>query len=122
MTTILLADDNAATRLLLRAQLEALGANILEAADGQAALELARAERPSIAVLDFSMPKLTGIEVCSRLKAEQPTRGIRAFVLTASQDQDVQGYAFLAGVDGFFTKGEGTWALCQTIAELIEAQ
>src|SRR5918912_3743665 len=116
MTTILLADDNASTRFLLRAQLEALGADILEAADGQAALELARAEHPRIAILDLNMPKLTGFEVCSHLKADETTRDIQAFILTASEEPDVQGYAFMAGADGFFAKGEGTWALCEKIA------
>ncbi len=116
---VLLADDNAAVRLLLRAQLERLSLEVLEAADGQAALDLARAERPRIAVLDLEMPNLNGFEVCTRLKAEAATRDIRVFILTGSLEDDVRAYAFAAGADYFFAKSDGTRALCQQIAELL---
>jgi len=101
MSTILLADDNRLTRLLLRAQLESLSTDILEAADGQAALDLARAEHPRVAVLDFEMPKLNGAEVCAQLKADPATADIRVVMLTAGGEDDVQGYAFAVGGSAF---------------------
>src|SRR5829696_4714368 len=104
MATILVADDSALIREVLRAQLEGLSADILEAADGQAALNLARAAHPRVAVLDCAMPKLTGLEVCAQLKANPATADIRVAILTASLDDDVQGYAFAAGADCFLLK------------------
>jgi CheY-like chemotaxis protein len=119
LVNVLLADDNAAIRLLLRAQLEALSLDVLEAADGQAALDLARAEHPRIAVLDLQMPKLNGFEVCTRLKADEATRDISVFILTGNDEDDVRAYAFAAGADYFFAKSDGTRAVCQQIVALL---
>jgi CheY-like chemotaxis protein len=104
MATILVADDSPLIREVLRAQLESLSTDILVAADGQAALDLARAAHPRVAVLDFEMPKLNGLEVCAQLKADPATADIRVAILTASPDDDVQGYAFMAGADCFLVK------------------
>jgi CheY-like chemotaxis protein len=119
MPTILVADDSAFTRLLLRAQLESLGADILEAADGQAAVDLARAAHPRVAVLDVEMPRLNGFEVCSQLKADPATADIRVVMLSARTEDDVQGYAFAAGADGYLTKPWDTQELPQRIAALL---
>src|SRR4051794_26623753 len=73
MSTILLADQSALVRQMLRAQLESLSTDIWEAADGQAALDLARAVHPRVAVLDLEMPKWNGLEVCAQIKADPAT-------------------------------------------------
>jgi CheY-like chemotaxis protein len=119
MSTILVADDNKLTRLLLRAQLESLSTDILEAADGQAALDVARAEHPRVAVLDFEMPKLNGAEVCAQLKADPATADIRVVLLTGCGEADVQGYAFAAGAECFLTKPWNTADLRAQIAALL---
>ena len=119
MPKILLADDSPSMRLLLRAQLECLSVDLLEAADGPAALELARSEHPRIAVLDFDLPKLNAFEVCTRLKADESTRDISVFILPESAEQEVQGYAFGAGADYFFAKAWGTRALAQMLADVL---
>jgi CheY-like chemotaxis protein len=119
MATILIADDSPLMRQVLRAQLESLSTDILEAADGQAALDLARAMHPRVAVLDFEMPQLNGLEVCAQLKADPATADIRVAILTASIDDDVQGYAFAAGADCFLVKPCTLQALCQQITALL---
>ncbi len=119
MGAILLADDSALTRALLRAHLAPLNVPILEAADGQTALALARAEHPRVAVLDLDMPGLNGFEVCARLKADEATRDMQVFILTSHADAEVQGHAFGAGADGYFTKPSGTRALCERIAAVL---
>ena len=119
MSTILVADDSTLMRQVLRAQLEGLSADILEAADGQAALDLARATHPRVAVLDCAMPKLTGLEVCAQLKADPATADIRVAILTASIDDDVQGNAFAAGADCFLLKPCTLQELRQQITALL---
>jgi CheY-like chemotaxis protein len=119
MSTILIADDNEITRLLLRAQLESLSTDILEAVDGQAALDLARAAHPHVAVLDLEMPKLTGFEVCAQLKADPTTADIRVAIMTAATADDVQGYAFSVGADCFLAKPWDLQALRQQIVALL---
>jgi CheY-like chemotaxis protein len=119
VSTILVADDSMMMRQLLKAQLESLVANILEAADGPAALDLARAFHPRVAVLDFALPRLNGVEVCAQLKADPATAAIRVAILTASIDDDVQGYAFAAGAECFLTKPWRMQALRQQIGALL---
>jgi CheY-like chemotaxis protein len=119
MPTILLADDSEVTRLLLKAQLESLGAQILEAADGQAAVDLARAAHPRVAVLDMEMPRLNGFEVCTQLKADPATADIRVVILTARTEDDVQGYALAAGADCYLTKPWDPQGLPQQIVALL---
>src|SRR3954447_3681196 len=119
MSTILIADDSLLMRAILRAQLEILSSDILEAADGQAALDLARAAHPRVAVLDFEMPKLNGLAVCAQLKADPATADIRVAILTASLDDDVQGYAFMAGAGCFLVKPCTLQSLHQEIEALL---
>ena len=119
MSTILVADDSMMMRQLLRAQLESLGAHILEAADGPAALALARTAHPRVAVLDFDLPRWNGVAVCAQLKADPATADIGVVILTASIDDDVQGYAFTAGAECFLTKPWAMQALRQQIGALL---
>ena len=119
MSTILVAGDSPLIREVLRAQLESLGIDILEAADGQAALDLARATHPRVAVLDLEMPQLNGFEVCAQLKADPATADIRVAILTASIDDDVQGNAFAAGADCFLLKPCTLQELRQQITAML---
>jgi len=76
MTTVLVVDDEAPIRLLCRVNLEAEGMTVLEAADGDKGLELARAERPDVVLLDVMMPGPSGWEVAEELLADETTSGI----------------------------------------------
>ena len=64
MAKVLIADDQPTIRQLVRLTLESGHFEILEAKDGEAALEVARAERPDLLFLDWTMPGLAGVEVC----------------------------------------------------------
>jgi DNA-binding response OmpR family regulator len=70
VTTVLIAEDNADLRELCRTRLEGAGYSVLEAANGYDALELARRERPEVALLDFVMPGLDGLRVAEVLRGE----------------------------------------------------
>ncbi len=119
MSTILLADESRTMPCLLRAELVSLGADILEAADGSTALELARAEHPRVAVLDQALPTLDGLKICTQLKADAATRDIPVFVLARGGAHDVRAYAFAAGADYCFAKAWGTRGLRQMIADVL---
>lgn len=104
MNTILIADDEDSLRLLIRTTLEGAEVSLLEASDGNAALDMARRELPDLIVLDWMMPGKTGIEVTKELRADPRTAGIAILMLTAmGQEQDrKQGLA--AGVQAFLVK------------------
>jgi two-component system phosphate regulon response regulator PhoB len=104
LKTILLADDEAHLRRLVRTTLEDLDYVILEAEDGAAALRLARERRPDLLILDWMMPGLSGLEVAEAARRDPRTAGRPIILLTArSQVRDLErGRA--AGVFAYLTK------------------
>ena len=119
MTVLLVADDDADIRDLVAFKLEQAGFEVIAVEDGQAALEQARARRPALAVLDVSMPALSGIDVCRMLRAEPATAGMLIIMLTARvQEQDVQG-GFNAGADDYVTKPFSPRELVSRIQALL---
>jgi len=80
---VLVADDEDPIRLLCKVSLELEGIDVVEAADGNEAVALARAERPDVAVLDVAMPGLDGWQVAERLRTDPATQRIPLVFLTA---------------------------------------
>src|SRR5262245_54180967 len=92
---ILIVDDNEANRDILEARLKTHGYELLQAADGEEALTAARAHLPDVILLDVMMPKVDGIEVCRRLKADATLPFMPIILVTAKADsKDV-----VAGLD-----------------------
>ena len=87
---VLAADDDEDILDLVKFRLERSGYTVLQARDGEEALELARERKPDLAVLDVMMPKLDGLELTRRLRAEEATSRMPIILLTArAQDADV---------------------------------
>ncbi|GAA0585590.1 hypothetical protein GCM10010172_83480 [Paractinoplanes ferrugineus] len=119
MTVVLVADDDADIRDLVAFKLEQAGFDVIAVEDGQAALEQARSRQPTLAVLDVSMPGLSGIDVCKMLRADPATAGILIIMLTARvQEQDVEG-GFSAGADDYVTKPFSPRELVSRIQALL---
>jgi diguanylate cyclase (GGDEF)-like protein len=102
---VLVADDEATARLVLRRSLKRFGFEAEVVLDGEQAWEsLCDVTGPSIAVLDWNMPKLSGIELCERLRRSQLTRYVYVILVTArSQAEDVVA-GLAAGADDFISK------------------
>jgi CheY-like chemotaxis protein len=83
MTTVLLADDQLELRSIHSAYLQNHGFRVLTAADGQAALDVARTHHPDIIVLDHTMPRRNGIDVARELQQRRETAAIPIIMLTA---------------------------------------
>ena len=119
VTVVLVADDDADIRDLVAFKLEQAGLEVVAVEDGQAALEQARARQPTLAVLDVSMPALSGIDVCRMLRADPATAGMSIIMLTARvQEQDVKG-GFSAGADDYVTKPFSPRELVSRIQALL---
>ena len=102
--TVLIVDDVAANRNLLRETLEPKGYETLLAANGTMALKAATAAQPSVILLDVNMPDMNGYEVCERLKADPTTAEIPVIFITANDDAQSLVRGFNAGGVDFVTK------------------
>jgi DNA-binding response OmpR family regulator len=101
---VLVADDEEDILALIAFSLERSGYTVILARDGEEALALARDERPDLAVLDVTMPKLDGFELTRRLRTDEATSRMPIILLTASaQDADVQ-RGFDVGADDYLRK------------------
>jgi DNA-binding NarL/FixJ family response regulator len=114
----LVADDHRIVRESLVALLEASGTCevVAQAADGFEAVELALRLRPQVAILDISMPRLNGIEVVRRLRAELPET--RTLVLTMHEEEEYVLHVVRAGASGYLLKDSATSELLQAVRDL----
>jgi CheY-like chemotaxis protein len=119
MATILVADDEPPIVELVRLTLEDTDLRVVEAYDGVAALERARAERPEVALLDVQMPGLGGLEVCRRLRAMPECAGIKIVMLTASGQEEDRARGLAAGADEYLTKPFSPLALLCLVRSLV---
>jgi len=100
-STILLVDDEEAVRRVLTFPLERDGYTVLQAGDGEEALELFARETVDLVILDLMLPKLDGLEVCKRLRA---TSAVPIIMLTARDDELDKVIGLELGADDYITK------------------
>jgi two-component system, OmpR family, alkaline phosphatase synthesis response regulator PhoP len=101
---ILIADDNAQGVELLEAYLSDTDCEIDTAADGEEAFGKIKQWQPDLVLLDIMMPKISGFEVCKRLRADPATQEIGVLMITALDQQSDIDRAVEAGTDDFLTK------------------
>ena len=101
---ILVVDDVAANRNLLCQTLEAAGYSISAAPSGEVALQVARADRPDLVLLDILLPGLDGFEVCRRLQADELTRRVPVVFITARDEASSVMEGFQVGGVDYVTK------------------
>lgn len=114
---ILIVEDEVHIRLLIEQSLEELEdeeVEILTAADGAEALEVIRAERPDLVLLDVMMPKMDGFEVCRRLREDPDNAATRVIFLTAKGQEYDRARGAQMGADGYITKPFNPDGLLQT--------
>jgi two-component system phosphate regulon response regulator PhoB len=102
--TILVVEDEADILELVAFNLEAAGFKVLKSKDGQQALNLARAQRPDLVVLDLLLPGLDGREVCRQLKRGKETDHIPVLILSALAEETDRVVGFEIGADDYLTK------------------
>lgn len=108
---VLVADDVPGFRLFHGTVLRRMGHEVVEAADGHQAWELMRTHRPALAILDWFMPGLDGLEVVRRMRQEPATRDCFVLLVTVRDDEPGLLDALAAGVDDYFPKALGPDAL-----------
>jgi len=119
---ILVVDDTPEIRLLVTTILQQAGHAALEAADGVAALEMARQELPSLVLLDVMMPGLSGHDVCRQLKASPATRDIPIIFLTAMAGTEDEKRGLELGAADFITKPINPPIVLARVATQLQAK
>ncbi len=116
---VLIADDNQQIRLLVGAALRSLDVEVIQAVEGEAALELTIAEKPDLVLLDVNMPKLDGFEVLRFLRKQPELVNVKVVMLTTSaQNTDLKHGADL-GCDDYVTKPFETKVLRELVERLL---
>jgi len=119
--SILIVDDVAAVRSLVRELLRSLNAHITEAADGAQALELALANKFDLIITDYEMPIMDGVSLCQALKNNKQTMGLPVIMLTNfDSSQDIT-RGFEAGAEAYISKSEARIQLLLTTKKTIKS-
>jgi DNA-binding NarL/FixJ family response regulator len=119
---VVLADDHALVRQGVRRFLEESDevTVVAEAEDGERALELVAEHNPDMAIVDIRMPKLSGVDLARRIRAEHPQ--VKVLVLTA-YDDDPYVFALLqAGVDGYVLKTSDSTQLIEAVRQIMRGE
>ena len=116
---VLVADDEPDIRDLVCLAVRRAGGTVVSAVDdGAAALAAARDGRPDLAVLDVSMPGLSGLEVCTALRADTAAGGTRVLLLSAGATEEDVARGLAAGADAYLAKPFGIADLVTRVREL----
>ena len=120
---VLVADDEDDIRALVGLAVRRAGCTVAtEVPDGTQALAAARTDPPDLAVLDVSMPGATGLEVCTALREDPATAGIRILLLSAGASPDDVARGLSAGADAYLAKPFQISALVQQVKALTARQ
>ena len=101
---VLVVDDEAAQRALLSYNLEAAGFRVALASDGEEALLVAAEEAPDVILLDWMLPRVSGIEVCRQLKARREGQEAAIIMVSARSDESDRVRGLETGADDYITK------------------
>ena len=104
MSLILVVEDDDDIRDYLVLRLQRLGHDVVAAADGQSGLDEARLRHPDLVVTDWSMPRLTGIELCAAIRDQSDGQDVPILVITARSSETAVEEAHAAGASDLMLK------------------
>lgn len=119
---VLVADDEASMRLLLRVNLPLSGYDVVEAADGETALAVAREEHVDLILLDVMLPGISGFDVAEHLRKDSATAHIPIVFVSARADEADVRHGLELGALGYITKPFDPLSLGRRLDELTDAR
>ena len=117
---ILIADDNVANRELLEAYLVTVDCEIETSVDGQDTLDKVESFQPDLVLLDVMMPRLSGFEVCKKIKESEDSRRIMVLMVTALSELGDIERAVDAGTDDFLSKPVNKIELLKRVENMLK--
>ena len=119
MARIVVADDDIDIRELVEFKLTAMGHDVVAVADGSAAVEACRAQRPDLAVLDVMMPGMSGLEAVRLIRADPGLADLPVVLLTARAQESDVATGFDSGADDYITKPFSPRELAKRVDSLL---
>lgn len=116
---ILVSEDNPDIRKILVMRLEINGYDVIQAQDGEEAVDKIKKESPDLVILDLMMPKMSGFEVCRMIKFDDKYKDMPIIVLSALDQQADREKAIEAGADAYFIKPFDLELLLNKIKSLV---
>jgi len=115
---ILIADDETGIRLTVGRILDK-DYVVLEATNGEEAVEIAKVQKPDLILMDLIMPKMDGYAACSQIKTDEATKGIPVVILTAVGNELNKKFATEMGAEGYITKPFNIQELMDVITPIL---
>ncbi len=120
MPLVLVVDDNDQNLELILAYLEDVECRTISASNGMDALDIIEAQMPDLVLLDVMMPKISGFEVCKRIKNDPKTSMIPVIMVTALNEMADIEKAINSGTDDFLSKPVNKWELITRVKTMIK--
>ena len=117
---ILVVDDEPNIVEMLQVRLEAQGYEVAKAYEGQEGLEKVLKEKPDLIVLDVTMPKMNGYQVCRKIKGDEKTKGIPVIMFTAKSQESDKFWGAECGADAYIAKPFESEVVLKTIEGLLK--
>ena len=121
-STVLIVDDNPQNVELLQAFLESLPVKLVTAVDGVDALEKVKEHNPDLILLDIMMPRMSGFQVCRKLKNDPATKDIQILMVTALNELGDIEQASDCGTDDFVSKPVNKFELLTRVKSLLRVR
>jgi two-component system cell cycle response regulator len=121
-STVLIVDDNPTNVELLQAFLESLPVKLVTAADGMEALAKVAEHNPDLILLDIMMPRMSGFQVCKRIKSDPKTKDIQVLMVTALNELGDIEQATESGTDDFVSKPVNKFELLTRVKSLLRVR
>lgn len=121
MANILIVEDEPDVLLLLENRVRGAGHEVQSATDGETALDIIASSRPEVIILDWMMPRISGLDVLEKLRADDPDHEVKVLMLTAKSQQSDIDRAYEAGADDYIVKPFSSRDLIERIGALVLA-
>lgn len=121
-STVLIVDDNPQNVELLAAFLESLPVKLMTAGDGVEALEKVEQYNPDLILLDIMMPRMSGFQVCRKIKSDAKTKDIQVLMVTALNELGDIEQASECGTDDFVSKPVNKFELLTRVKSLLRVR
>jgi len=121
-STVLIVDDNPQNVELLQAFLESLPVKLVTAGDGVEAMQKVAEHNPDLILLDIMMPRMSGFQVCKKIKSDPRTRDIQVLMVTALNELGDIEQASEVGTDDFVSKPVNKFELLTRVKSLLRVR